>query len=127
MALGWPQTTMSTAEAALPRRIGLLGDVHCELTLLRVALAHFHSQQTDCILATGDLLDGVEDAQATLELLREHNVLAVAGNHDRWSLNNEVRELPSVTPQTALNAELRDYVESLPRTRRVATLGGDLL
>ncbi len=105
----------------------MLGDVHCEASALSTALAHFRALPTDAIVAVGDLLDGAEDANRTLGLLRDAGVLAVAGNHDRWWLDRELRDLPNATPLGALEPDNRAYLAALPRTRTLETVRGALL
>ena len=47
----------------LIRRMGIVGDVHTESTLLALALAHLKAQEVDIIVCTGDVPDGPEGAR----------------------------------------------------------------
>lgn len=109
------------------RRIGVLGDVHCQNAELRSALRHFEREGVDCVLAVGDLVDGPGDSNETIALLQAANVVAVSGNHERWLLTSELRTLPDATPQSELSASSEAYLRALPRTREFATVGGQLL
>ena len=109
------------------RRAGLIGDIHCELGSLQRVIDHFRTWQVDTLLAVGDIADGPGDLTATCALLRQNSVLAVAGNHDRWLLAGEMRELPDATPVAALTPEARAYLGALPKTRLLESPRGKVL
>lgn len=111
----------------LLRRIGLLGDIHCEDGRLAAALAFFQTQHLDVICAVGDLVDGPGDVNRTIELLREHQVIAVRGNHERWLFAGEMRSLPEVTSRFDLRAAAWEYLPNLPTLRRLETVAGRAL
>lgn len=90
-------------------RIGLISDVHCNVPMLRRALARLE----DCaeILCAGDLVYQFRFSNEVLEILRAHDVRTIVGNHDKSVLmtpNHPLRASPSVDP-----AALR-YLASLP-------------
>lgn len=107
------------------RRVGLLGDIHTEHVSLRVALQRFKTEAVDAVLSVGDIVDGPGDVEAAIALLVEHDVLAVAGNHERWFLLQQMRQLPGAT-QT-LNLDARAWLRGLPPSRRLDTVAGPLL
>jgi predicted phosphodiesterase len=110
------------------RRVGVVGDIHCEDELLELVLRHFAGEGTDATLAVGDIVDGVGDVNRACSLLAEHGVFTVAGNHDRWILERSMRELPNATAAGTLRGEARTWLERLPTTRSFQTpLGGLLL
>jgi predicted phosphodiesterase len=109
------------------RRFGLVGDVHCEDGFLHAALAHLTREGVDAILAVGDVVDGRGDADRCVELLTAYKVAAVAGNHERWMLAGEMRDLPHATLLDDLLPRTRDYFASLSRTRTLDTIAGRLL
>lgn len=96
------------------RRVGCVGDVHCEDRVLERVLAHFADAELDLIVCVGDLMDGFGDPNRSVALLREHAVRTVRGNHDRWFLTQAMRELPVTTPQAGVSESTRKYLESLP-------------
>jgi len=108
-------------------RVGILGDIHCEVARLRQCLALFQSANVDAVLAVGDIADGDGDLDETCALLKNAGVLAVAGNHERWLLAGQMRELPHATPRAALSAAARAYLAALPRTRRFESPRGPVL
>lgn len=107
------------------RRFGVLGDVHTEDRALELALGVFEIAELDAILCVGDIVDGRGDADRTCQLLRDANVLAVRGNHDRWFVRGTSLGMPDDT--RTLDEDHREWLASLPPTRRFETPLGDLL
>lgn len=106
------------------RRIAVIGDIHCQDEALARALDALRSIPTDAVFALGDIVDGAGDADRACDLLRDGGVLAIAGNHERWFLGNELRELPDSTLR--VDDRTRRFLESLPPAREVETVGGKL-
>ena len=109
------------------QRIGIIGDVHAEDELLESALKFLATRNLDAVLCVGDVVDGIGDANRCCELLREFDVRTVRGNHDRWILNNTMRQLDDATPREELTTENLEWLCSLSSTRYCATIAGDLL
>jgi predicted phosphodiesterase len=76
------------------RRVGLIGDVHAEAGLLEQSIRFLQGEGVDTLLCMGDLVDGFGDIDRCCELLEQENVYTVLGNHDRWCLRGELRNLP---------------------------------
>lgn len=108
-------------------RFGVLGDIHCEDEHLEVALATFDELGLETALSVGDIVDGQGDPNRTIELLRAHEVIAVAGNHDRWLVTDRQLGLPDETKPEDVLDEHRLWLEALPSTRRFETPRGGLL
>jgi len=107
------------------RRLGVIGDVHCETKTLGRVLDALETMGVDAILCVGDLVDGPGDADSTLAMLEARGVQCVAGNHERWFLDGEQRSLDNATRE--INEVSRTFIESLPRGRRYATPSGTAL
>lgn len=113
-----------------PQRIGLIGDIHTESSILEAALRFLQDAECDLLLCVGDVVDGPEEVLGTercCELLHQHEVLTVCGNHDRWMLEGVMRDLPDAIDRYELAPEAIDYLESLPATRVLTTPDGPLL
>src|SRR5450432_3845700 len=108
-------------------RAGLIGDIHCELARLKRVLAHFRSQKVDTVLAVGDIADGPGDLTEACLLLQESGALVVAGNHDRWLLSGQMRDLPDATPVESVTPIARRYLAALPKTRLLESPRGKVL
>jgi len=107
-------------------RLLVLGDVHAEDDAVRRVLAYAQDHlDVDLKLCVGDIVDGVGDADATLEALSQHGVISVAGNHERWFLHDEMRQLANCTP--SLSDANRAVLEALPRTLHLPTVAGGAL
>jgi predicted phosphodiesterase len=119
--------TMLPSAKGIVRCVGVVGDIHCEDELLQTVLEHFISKCTDTILAVGDIVDGVGDADRVCELLMQREVFTVMGNHDRWMLKDSMRDLRNATPLNTLRAETREWLAALPKTLSFETPRGELL
>lgn len=109
------------------RRVGLIGDVHAEDEALAFALRELGKLGAETLLQVGDIADGPGDLARTVALLREHRVLAVKGNHDRWLLGNQLRELRYAHPHGAVDASVMEYLSQLPVTREFRSPRGHVL
>lgn len=110
-------------------RIGVIGDIHTRADRLEWALAVLKHQEVECVLATGDMVDGPqpEAIARVCELLQSHNVISVLGNHDRWLLDKQHRDLTEATFPDEISEATRAYLQSLPHSVELQTLGGRLL
>lgn len=111
----------------LLRRLGLLGDIHCEDERLATALAFLQTQALDLLCAVGDLVDGPGDVNRTIELLQEHRVITVRGNHERWLFSGEMRSLPESNARGDLVDPAFEYLSLLPTVRRLETVAGSAM
>lgn len=108
-------------------RIGLIGDVHQEDLALAWALAWLSDEGVDLCVCVGDIADGFGDLDTCCELLDSHGVITVRGNHDRWFLAQQLRELPQAAPLQAASLESRAWLADLPVTVSVDTPVGSAL
>ena len=108
------------------RRFGAIGDVHAEDELLAAALEQLAREPCDVIFTVGDFVDGRGDVERTCRLLRQGTV-AVRGNHERWLLADQARDLPDAHLRDDLSAEALRYIDALPVTRSFDTVAGKLL
>ena len=108
-------------------RIGIIGDVHAEHKRLETALRVLRDEQVDVVLCTGDLADGRGDLDACCSMLKDAGVLVVAGNHDRWFLEEKVRHVEGAHFRHLVNASTVDFIAGLPRTRSVDTAFGEVI
>jgi putative phosphoesterase len=115
-------------EAGSPlERFAIVGDVHTEDEALGRALDFVRRDGVEAVLAVGDIVDGLGDAGACCRLLADVEALVVRGNHDRWVLNDSLRDLPAATQSRHLDGAARSFLASLPAVRRIATARGDIL
>lgn len=109
------------------KRIGYLGDIHAEDELLEIALQKLSQENVDIIVSVGDIVDGPGDIERTVALLRHFGVSTVRGNHDRWFLSDQVRELPEAHEKHQVSAEAVEWLEALPTMIELSTVAGNVL
>ena len=61
---------------------GVLGDIHGNCEALAAALAALDAHRVERVLCVGDIIGYNADPDACVELLRAHEALCIAGNHD---------------------------------------------
>src|SRR3954467_15515874 len=96
------------------RRVGVIGDLHAEDEALAFVLTELKKLGAETLLQVGDIADGPGDLNRSAALLLEHQVLAVRGNHDRWLLSNQLRELPYAGQLADATPAVIDFLSSLP-------------
>ncbi|MCU0547624.1 MAG: metallophosphatase family protein [Oscillatoriaceae cyanobacterium Prado104] len=104
--------------------IGAIGDIHAEDKLLEKTVSFLKSKNVDCIVSVGDIVDGFGDAERCCNILRCEEILTVLGNHDRWLLKNQLRELKEATQPDSLSVISHSFLSSLPSTREFSTPHG---
>lgn len=109
------------------RRAGIIGDLHGEHEQLERLLDEFERAGVDAVLCVGDIVDGDGDVNRCCALLEERGVHCVAGNHDRWLLSDELRDLPDATPVNAITPRSRAWLEKLPVKRYFETPRGRMM
>lgn len=110
-----------------PSAIGIIGDVHAEEGRLAAALAWMRERGVETLLCTGDVADGPGSVDACCALLAESGAHTVRGNHDRWLLEDRVRNIPDAHRLKDVGRDTRDFLEELPTTLQVDTSMGPLL
>jgi putative phosphoesterase len=119
--------TKSSDNPIVYSRFGIIGDVHSRHIRLFQALNFLESSSVQAILCVGDIVDGLGNANTCCELLAQHNVLTVLGNHDRWLITNQNGVLPDSTHPEDLAESSKQYLAGLPETRELQTPWGRLL
>jgi predicted phosphodiesterase len=109
------------------RRLGFVGDVHAEDERLALALGRLRAAGADLIACVGDIIDGPGDVNRCFELLDAPDVVSVRGNHERWFLVDDLRDLPGAHSKDQVSAETTRRIAALPVTRSLETTAGGLL
>lgn len=104
--------------------VGLIGDVHCQVAALRASIRYLRAQGAETLLCVGDVLDGPGEPNPTVALLRENDVLTVTGNHDRWVIGDNMRDLVDATPRRKIDQQHITWLGSLPQTLDISTPHG---
>lgn len=66
-------------------RVAVISDIHADLPALQRVLSAIGSTRFDEVWCLGDIVGlGGDDPAAVVNVVREHCVLALGGNHDAW-------------------------------------------
>src|SRR3954468_13915318 len=108
-------------------RIGLIADVHANLSALETALAALERERVDAYVCAGDLVGYGPHPNETVARLRELDPCCVAGNHHLMVLGRLSDDrADALARQTLawtrerLDDDARAYLEALPVTARAA-------
>src|SRR4029453_18067663 len=64
-------------------KLAIISDIHANLEALQATLQDISAQAVDRIVCLGDIVGYNANPAACISLLRESDVLCIAGNHDR--------------------------------------------
>lgn len=109
------------------RRVGVIGDVHAEAEVLEAVIQFLNNQGAETLLCMGDLTDGFGNLERCFELLEQNHVQTVLGNHDRWCIEGELRNLPECQNFEDLSPYAQQFLKQLPITRAFETPRGRVL
>lgn len=63
-------------------KTAIFSDIHGNLTALKIILDHIKEKNVDRVICLGDLVEGGDDNDTVVELIRKNNYQTVLGNHD---------------------------------------------
>ncbi len=113
-------------DGPIVRRAAVIGDIHAHDEQLARALEFIEQEPCDIVCAVGDIIDGPGDANRCCELLRSAGATVVAGNHERWFLEDE---RPAALPHASENLtnDTVEYLARLPKTKEMSTPIGTVM
>lgn len=119
-------SSVPTTRSEMYTRIGVIGDIHTRADRLAWAIDTLHKQGAAALFATGDVVDGPypEEIARVCDLLQRHHVATVLGNHDRWLLDEQQRELADATYPEEVDRASRAFLLSLPQVIELQTASG---
>jgi putative phosphoesterase len=94
-------------------KLGLISDVHGDMTALELAWAHLTVLGADRIVCAGDVVGYGPHPDRVAAFLAEHQVATVRGNHDRWALERAPGQADPFGGGTP-SAETLEYLSRLP-------------
>lgn len=68
-------------------RIAVIRDIHSNHYALREVLADIDNRSIDTIICTGDLVGYLPFPNEVIDIIREHKILTIKGNHDAYISN----------------------------------------
>ncbi len=96
----------------MDKKVGIIGDIHCQDAKLAKIITYLKFN-ADKIVAVGDVVDGYGDCSNCIHMLKENGIMNVLGNHEKWLLNNELRNLKGATLKSSLRDQEIEYIKSL--------------
>lgn len=111
---------MDVEEFRRMKKIAIISDIHANLPALEKVLEDIHSNfKADQIYCLGDLTDGAPWANEVINLIRQHDIPTIMGNHDeRIAFDYEVFPLKKHTleEQLARAETIRQTKETISET-----------
>ena len=111
-------------------RIGIVSDIHGNLEALTVVLRNLDEEGIDALVCCGDTVGYGPDPNKCIEVLKQHPVRCVRGNHDAASLlQTELTRFSKAGRRAVrwthkqLSAESRSYLDQLPSVEQL-DMGG---
>ena len=107
-------------------KLGVITDVHADLGALQAALGELDDLGVDQIVCAGDIVDGGDQPEQVIALLREREIPCIKGNHDRWAVmrhDNGEPEHEGDGRKLKLRSETVAWLSALP-TRWDSTIEG---
>jgi predicted phosphodiesterase len=102
-------------------KLAILSDIHANLEALRATLDDATRRGVDRILCLGDVVGYNADPDACVALLRQHDPLCVAGNHDRAVAGqigtesfSDVAARAVAWTRACISGQTRDWLAGLP-------------
>ena len=75
-------------------KLGVITDLHADLGALEAALARLDELGVDLVVCAGDIVDGGDEPDEVVALVRGRAIPCIRGNHDRWALLRHERGEP---------------------------------
>ena len=79
-------------------KLAIISDIHANLEALQATLQQISAQTVDRIVCLGDIVGYNANPEECISLLRELDVLSIAGNHDRAVTQVKSRRKDSPIP-----------------------------
>lgn len=105
-------------------KLALISDVHANLEALEAVFQALAAENVDLILHLGDLVGYNASPRECIDLILEHQVLCVVGNHDRAVLDTSLAEAFNILAYQAviwseqqLTERHRVFLQQMPLTR----------
>ncbi|NJL93094.1 MAG: metallophosphoesterase family protein [Anaerolineae bacterium] len=108
-------------------KLGLIADVHADVTALRRVLDLLNAAGVDRILCAGDLVGKGTENEATVKLVQANEITCIQGNHDQSAASDQAWLLEShlvkASDPRLLSLESLSYLRRLPPTLRLELAG----
>ncbi len=110
-------------------RYAIISDIHSNLEALRAVLDDIDKRNVDRIVSLGDIVGYNANPNETVDLIREREILSIAGNHDVRGANdgepfgfNPQARSAILWTRDQLTQENKKFLDSLPVTQEIDDL-----
>ncbi len=106
-------------------KIGVFRDIHGDLEGFQRALSIFEREGVTQILCTGDVSDRGSDADKIVQLMQQHSIISIAGNHDRTIVEYQDKHRETDNPERLkelgriVSDETVEFLIALPESKAV--------
>ncbi|MEK7483071.1 MAG: metallophosphoesterase family protein [Planctomycetota bacterium] len=106
-------------------KVGIVADIHANLAAFQTVITYLKNENVEEFYCLGDIVGYNSSPKECLDLVRQHKMIAIRGNHERYVIG-EIHE--SVKPETMfaieytrerLKKEDWEYLEALPNKRQI--------
>lgn len=107
-------------------KVGIVADIHSNLAAFETVIDYLKNEGVEQFYCLGDIVGYNSSPKECLDLVQQHQMVAIRGNHERYVIG-EIHE--SVKPETMfaieytrerLKKEDWEYLEALPNKRQIA-------
>jgi putative phosphoesterase len=78
------------------KKIAVISDIHSNMPALKAVFRHIDREDVDDVICAGDIVGYNSMPNEVIELLRERNVISIAGNHDRNAVTGNFENMNSL-------------------------------
>ena len=107
-------------------KIAIISDIHSNYNYLKKVFDSIKQEDVDAVYCTGDLVGYYDKPNEVIDLLRDHNVHCVLGNHEEYFLgisdyNKENEKIYGITKQRSIiNNQNKMFLEKLPKKLEIS-------
>jgi len=107
---------MGTPSSQVGSKVGVMADSHGQTACLQDALDFFERNGCNGIYHLGDICDSAhpQTAQRCVQLLRQHQIIAIKGNNDHQVVVNHMH-----SPPAYISVATIEFLKDLPLTLKV--------
>ncbi|MBX8639518.1 MAG: YfcE family phosphodiesterase [Thermoplasmata archaeon] len=107
------------------KKIAVISDIHSNMPALSAVFRHIEKEQVDEVICAGDIVGYNAMPNEVIELLREKNVISIAGNHDSSAVTGNYERMNSLAARalelnvSATSSENFRYLRELKPNARL--------
>lgn len=80
----------------------IISDIHSNFEALKCVIEEIEKTRYDRIISLGDIIGYGPDPSECIKIVKEENVLSIAGNHERMLINPSLRKFANINARKAI-------------------------